>query len=118
VNYDPNTPPSGEGRQGQSWTERIDVTVDQLAARIQEMVSQGNVRSLKIRHEGRTILDIPLTAAVVGGAAGIMLAPFLTAVVAIAGIVARVELIVEREGEPPSLPPDRMDTPKTPGEGI
>lgn len=104
------TPPSGEGRQ--SWTERIDVTVDQLSSRIQELVAQGNVRSLKIRHEGRTILDIPLTVAAVGGAAGILLAPFLTALVAIVGIVARVELIVEREGEPPSLPT------KGPGEGI
>lgn len=111
----PNTPPSGEERP--SWTERIDVTVDQLAARIQGLIAEGNVRSLKIRHEGRTILDIPLTVAAVGGAAGILLAPFLTALVAIAGIVARVELIVEREGEPPKLPGGESSV-KGPGEGI
>lgn len=112
-----NTPPPGDGRR--SWTERIDVTVDQLSGRIQEMVAQGNVRSLKIRHEGRTILDIPLTMAALGGMAGVMLAPFLTALVAIAGIVARVELIIEREGEPPTTPPDKYEPPVAgPGEGI
>lgn len=105
------TPPGGGGRR--SWTEQIEVSVDQLASRVQELVAEGNVRRLIIRQDGRTILDIPLTAAVVGGAAGIVLAPLLTAIVALAGLVARVQVIVEREGEPPTPPAT-----KGPGEGI
>ncbi|MHB1132012.1 MAG: DUF4342 domain-containing protein [Chloroflexota bacterium] len=96
-----NTPGSGpEGRR--RWTENFEVAADQLTSRVQELVSQGNVRRLIIKQEGRALLDIPLTVGVVGGVAGVFLAPMLAALVAIAGIVARVELVVEREGEPPS----------------
>ena len=96
-----NTPGSGpQGRR--SWTENFEVAADQLTSRVQELVGQGNVRRLIIKQEGRTLLDIPLTVGVVGGLAGVFIAPMLAALVAIAGIVARVELVVEREGEPPS----------------
>ena len=77
------------------------------------------MRSLKIRHEGRTIVDIPLTAAVLGGVAGLMFAPYLAVLAAIAGAAARVELIVEHEGEPPAgHTPARPEPPVGPGEGI
>lgn len=92
-------PPGGEGRR---WTEQIEVAADQLVARVQDLVAAGNVRRLIIRHEGRTVLDIPLTGAVVGGVVGIWLAPFLSALVLIGGLVARVQVIIEREGESPS----------------
>ncbi len=95
--------------KGNNWTEKFDVAVDQLAHLINEAVAKGNVRNLKIRHEGRTILDIPLTAAVVGGAAGAIMAPLLAAVVAVAGIVARVELVIERQGNDPSLPAGKSE---------
>jgi len=105
------TPPPGEGRR--SWTEQFEVMADQLSNRVQELVAEGNVRRLIIRHEGRTLIDIPLTAAVVGGAAGVFLAPLLTALVAIVGLVSRVQVVVEREGEPPAQPPAQG-----PGAGI
>jgi len=105
----PNTPPpSGEGRK--SWSEQIEVAADQLVSRVQDLVAEGNVRRLIIKQEGRTILDIPLTVGVVGGVAGLFLAPMLATLVAIAGLVARVQLVVEREGEPPAT--------KGPGAGI
>jgi hypothetical protein len=83
----PESPPPGEGRR--RWSEQIEVAADQLVARVQELVAEGNVR--------------PLTYAAVGGAAGVFLAPLLTALVAIAGVVARVQIIIEREGEPPAV---------------
>ena len=101
-------PPGGEGKR--RWTENIEVAADQLVGRVQEMVGQGNVRRLVIKQEGRALLDIPLTAGVLGGVITLWLAPMLAALVAIAGLVARVEVVIEREGEPPAS--------KGPGEGI
>lgn len=92
-------PPGGEGRR---WTEQIEVAADQLVARVQDLVSAGNVRRLIVRHEGRTMLDVPLTGAVVGGVVGVWLAPLLSALVVIGGLVARIQVIIEGEGEPPS----------------
>lgn len=105
----PSTPPhGGEGRK--RWTEQIEVAADQLVSRVQDVVAEGNVRRLIIKQEGRTILDIPLTVGVVGGVAGLVLAPFLATLVALAGLVARVQVVIEREGEPPAT--------KGPGSGI
>lgn len=101
-------PPGGEGRK--SWTEQIEVAADQLVTRVQELVAEGNVRRLVIKQEGRTLLDIPLTVGVVGGVVSLWLAPFLAALVAIAGLVARLQIIIEREGEPPAT--------RGPGAGI
>lgn len=95
----PNPTPTEEPRR--TWIERIEVATDQLVNRVQEVVAEGNVRRLVIRQHGRTLLDLPLTVVAVGGAAGILWAPLLTALIAIAGLVTRVEVLVEREGPPP-----------------
>ncbi len=94
--------PAGDKRR---WTEQFEVAIEDLQKRVQELVAEGNVRRLIIRHEGRTILDIPLTVAVVGGAAGMLFGWWLMALMAIAGIAARVQVIIEREGEPPAEGP-------------
>ncbi|MHB1415052.1 MAG: DUF4342 domain-containing protein [Chloroflexota bacterium] len=96
------TPPPGEGRK--RWTEQVEVAADQVSERVQELIKEGNVRRVIVRHEGRNIVDIPLTVATVGGLAGLYLAPWLAALAAIAGVAARVHVIVEREGEPPQPP--------------
>ncbi|MCL4534966.1 MAG: DUF4342 domain-containing protein [Bacteroidetes bacterium] len=71
--------------------------------RIQELIREGNVRRLIIRTSGgRQLADIPLTAGVVVGGAGVIFYPMLMALVAIAALFARVQVEVVRvkkEGE-------------------
>ena len=62
---------------------------------VQELVREGNVRRIIIKDEhGKSIVEIPLTVGVVG----VLLAPALAAVGAVAALVADCTISVEREG--------------------
>jgi integral membrane sensor domain MASE1 len=67
-----------------------------LMSKINELVHAGNVRRIVIKNEeGRTLVDIPLTFGVVGA----LLAPQLAAIGALAALVTRGTILVEKVGE-------------------
>jgi hypothetical protein len=72
-----------------------------LGAKIQELIHEGNVRRIVIKDEsGHTFLEIPLTVAAIG----VVAAPVLAAIGAIATMVAKFDIVVERN-PPPNAPP-------------
>ena len=78
------------------YTEEFEVNGDELLAKIKELVHEGNIRRVIIRNDkGRTLIDIPLTIGVVGA----LLAPQLAAVGAIAALLGRGTIIVEKVKE-------------------
>jgi DNA-binding Lrp family transcriptional regulator len=79
-------------------TEQIDLAADQVVDRVKELVNEGNIRSIRVKHDGKTIVEIPLTAAAVGGLVTVMLAPQIAILGAIAGLIAHVTIEVERTG--------------------
>ncbi len=84
-----------------TFAEELNVAGSQLLERIQELIQQGNIRRLSIvDSSGRTLLEVPLTLGVVGGAGVAIFAPFLAAVGAIAALVTRVRIVVERYEDP------------------
>lgn len=87
------------GQSTRAWTEEIEVAANQVIDRVQSLVREGNVRRLIIKHEGNTILEVPVTIAAIAGVATLYMAPLLAALGALAGLVARVQVVVEREGE-------------------
>jgi hypothetical protein len=79
--------------------EQFKVAGNDLAAKVRELIHEGNVRRIIIKNEhGHTFMEIPLTVAAVG----IILAPVLAAVGAIATIVSRFDVVVERTTPPAS----------------
>ncbi len=69
---------------------------DALMSKIKELVHAGNVRRVVIKNEeGKTIIDIPLAIGVVGA----LIAPQLAAIGAIAALVTRGTIVVEKVGE-------------------
>lgn len=65
-----------------------------LLGKIDEIIHAGNVRRIVIKNEeGRTLVDIPLTLGVVGT----LLAPQLAAIGAIAALVMRGSIVVEKD---------------------
>jgi hypothetical protein len=67
-----------------------------LIAKVKELVHEGNIRRVAIKNEeGRTLIDVPLTLGVVGA----MLAPQLAAIGAVAALVARCTILVEKVDE-------------------
>jgi hypothetical protein len=77
-------------------TEEFQVSGDSLVAKVKEVVREGNVRRVVIKNEdGRTLVEFPLTLGVVGAA----LAPQLAAIGAIAALVTRCMVVVEKVEE-------------------
>jgi len=77
-------------------TEEFQVSGDTLVAKIKELVQEGNIRRVAIKNEeGRTLIEFPLTLGVVGA----VLAPQLAAIGAIAALVTRCVVAVEKVEE-------------------
>lgn len=92
-------------RQLRTWQEEVTATGDELVARVRAVVQEGNVRRVSITHEGHTLLELPLTLGVVGA----LLAPQVAALGALAALITRCTLTIERE-EP--SPPTASDAPR------
>lgn len=93
--------------------EEFQITGHQLLGSIKDLIHQGNIRRISIRNsEGVTLLEIPL----VVGLAGAVLVPVWAAVGALAALVAKCTLVVERvaAGEAaPSASASRSPRPRT-----
>jgi hypothetical protein len=73
--------------------EQFKVAGKDLAGKIRELIHEGNVRRIIIKDEsGHTFMEIPLTVATIG----LVAAPILAAVAAIATVVSKCEVVVER----------------------
>lgn len=92
------------------WTEEIEVAANQVIETVQSLIREGNVRRLIIKYDGNPILEVPVTLAAIAGLATLYMAPLLAALGALAGLVARVQVVVEREGERPPEPVDVTPT--------
>src|SRR5215469_6220348 len=110
------TPPPS-ARPGQEYREELQITGEQLVTTVERLIHEGNVRRIIIKHEGHTILEIPLTIGVVG----VLVAPMLAAVGAIGAALTNctVEVIRTEPAEPASRPAPayRANTPLLSGIG-
>ena len=74
--------------------DEIKVTAGKLKETLRALVREGNVRRVVIRNaQGRTLLDMPLTA----GVAGAVFAPFWVAVAGIVALAKEFTVAVERD---------------------
>jgi hypothetical protein len=77
-------------------TEEFSVNGEELLARIKALLHEGNIRRIIIRDkQGRTFMEIPLTV----GVAGVLLAPTLAAIGALAALVSEAQIVVEKAEE-------------------
>lgn len=84
-------------------SEEFQFSGDTLLAKIKEIIRAGNVRRVIIKNEeGRVLIDIPLTL----GLVGTLLAPQLAAIGAVAALVLKGSIVIEKEVEtPPTVTP-------------
>ncbi len=76
-------------------TETVEVEGDHLLAKVKEVVREGNVRRITIKNEeGKRLLVIPLTLGVVGA----VLLPVYAAVGALAAVMTKCTIEIERKG--------------------
>ena len=80
--------------------EEIEVAGDQLVARVKELAREGNVRQLKIvADDGDVFLETPMNIGLVVGGVVVLAAPWLAILGAIAALVTKVRIVVEREAD-------------------
>lgn len=74
-------------------TEEFTVNGEELLAKVKSLINEGNIRRIIIKDEaGKVLVELPLTIGVVGA----ILAPVLAAVGAIAALVTKCTIVVER----------------------
>lgn len=67
---------------------------ENLLKKVRELINEGNIRRITIKDkEGKEVMNFPLTIGVVG----VVLAPVLAAVGALAAVIGECTIEVERE---------------------
>jgi hypothetical protein len=76
--------------------ERFTVDGDKLVEKVKQLIHEGNIRRVRVIHEKRTVLEIPLSVGAPAAAVTIMIAPVLAALGAFAALVTECTIVVEK----------------------
>ncbi len=75
-------------------TEEFKVEGEKLLTRIKELIHEGNIRRIIIKDkEGKVLIEFPMTF----GVAGVLIAPQLAAIGAIAALLTEATIVVEKK---------------------
>ncbi len=77
--------------------EKLEVLGHELAAKTEQLLHEATVQHLVIKHEGTTVLEIPVGI----GAVGAIMAPVLAAVTAVGAVLTKCTIEIVRR-DPPS----------------
>ena len=84
-----------------TFVEELKVAAHELVEKVKDLIHEGNVRRIIIKDEhGRTFVEIPVTVAAVG----VLLAPIVAAVAALATMASKFTVVVEKTSEPQTPP--------------
>lgn len=76
-------------------TEEIQIRGTQLLEKVNELIAAGNVRRIVVKHDGKTLVEVPLTVGVIGT----LLAPQVAVLGVVAALVTDCSLLVVRSEE-------------------
>jgi len=80
-------------------SEKYTVSGGQVVEKVKELIHEGNVRTVRLIHHDRTLIEIPLSVGAPIAAVGILAAPVLAAVGAVAALVTECTIEVEKVEE-------------------
>lgn len=83
-----------------SSTEKFTVSGSQVVEKVKQLIHEGNIRKVRLLHEGRTVLELPLTIGAPATAMVILAAPVLAALGAFAALVTECTIEVEKTDKP------------------
>ena len=76
--------------------ERFTVSGSNLVEKVKELVHQGNIRRVRLIHEEKVLIDIPLSVGAPAAAVVVLAAPLLAALAAIAALVKECTIEIEK----------------------
>jgi hypothetical protein len=77
-------------------TEKFTIDGDKVVEKVKQLIHEGNIRRVRIIHEKKTVIEIPLSVGAPVAAVTIMIAPLLAALGAFAALVTECTLEVEK----------------------
>ena len=77
-------------------SEKFTVSGNQIVEKVKQLIREGNIRRVRLIHDGKTIIEIPLTIGAPVAVAGIIAAPVLAAIGAFAALVTECTIEVEK----------------------
>lgn len=81
-----------------SFTEEVEVAGSQLIDQVSKLISEGNVRRLRLRSQNDdVVLEVPLNAGAAVGGVVVLAAPWLAILGALAGLLAKVRIEIVRD---------------------
>jgi hypothetical protein len=76
--------------------EEIFVRGNELVDKVKELVRKGNINRLRVKQDENVLIEIPVTAGVVGA----LMAPQLAIIGAVAALVSKCTVEIEQRDEP------------------
>jgi len=83
-------------RRSAMTTEKFTVSGSQLVEKIKQLIHEGNIRKVRLLHEDKTLIEIPLSIGAPVAAIGILAVPVLAAIGAFAALVTECTIEVEK----------------------
>ena len=82
-------------------SEKFTVSGRDILDKVKELVRQGNIRRVRLIHDDRPLIDIPLTVGAPAVVATMLAAPVLAAIGAAAALLTECTLEVEKIDDKP-----------------
>ena len=80
------------------WIEEIEVTGNELVARVKDLIEDSSATRLIIRKpSGEVLMEVPIVAGAAVGGAAVLFAPILAAIGAMAALLAQFKIEIVRE---------------------
>ena len=76
--------------------ERFTVSGKNLVEKVKELVRQGNIRRVRLIHEEKALIDIPLSVGAPAAVVAVLAVPVLAALAAIAALVKDCTIEIEK----------------------
>ena len=76
--------------------ESFTVAGSSLVEKVKELVHQGNIRRIRLVHDERALIDIPLSIGAPAAAVAVLAAPVIAALAAIAALVKECTIEIEK----------------------
>jgi len=76
--------------------EKYTVSGKDVLETVKKLIHEGNIRRVRLIHEGKTIIEIPLSVGAPAVVVGMIAAPLLAAVGAFAALVTECTIEVEK----------------------
>ena len=76
--------------------EKFTVSGSQLVEKVKQLIHEGNIRRVRVIHEGKTVFEIPLSIGAPAAAIGIIAAPVLAAIGAFAALITECTIEIEK----------------------